>query len=173
MHNCLALAIFLSVSFAAQAQDPIDRSIIFIAGSYGYMKFDDAKQFEDRTIGGISLGLHLNRTWSTSLFYSRSHPESQLGRNYRYENYFVQIKRYWREHSPWRPYLTAGLGEAILDRENDSANTTGHVGVGMHYAINKKWAGQLDYRYFSALHESFQEQSLMTSIVYRFGKGER
>ena len=169
----LALTAFLLMPFAAQAEDPIDRSIIFVAANAGFINFDSKRQFEDRDFGGLSLGLHLNRSWSTSLFYSRSHPESGLGRNVRFENYFVQVKHYWRGVSQWRPYLVSGLGETILDREQKSSSTTAHLGLGMHYAISAKWAGQLDYRYFSALKDGFQDTTLMTSLIYRFGKGER
>lgn len=169
----LALIALLSMSFTVQAEDPIDRSIIFIAANFGFMNFDADRQFKDRDFGGVSLGLHLNRTWSTSLFYSRSHPESSLGRNFRFENYFVQVKHYWREHERLRPYITGGLGETILDREQSSSDTTAHAGVGLHYAINEKWAGQMDVRFFNSLSEGLKEESLMGSIVYRFGKGER
>lgn len=169
----LALIASLFMPIAAHAEDPIDRSIIFVAAHAGLIHFDSKRHFEDRDFGGLSLGLHLNRSWSTSLFYSRSHPESGLGRNVRFENYFVQVKHYWRGESQWRPYLVGGLGETIQDREEDRSSTTAHAGLGMHYAINAKWAGQLDYRYFSALHDGFQDKTLMTSLIYRFGTGER
>ena len=169
----LALALVFVLPVSANAQDPVDRSIIFMAANYGYMNYDADRQFDDRDFGGVTMGLHFNRRWSASLFYSRSHPDNQTGDNNRFENYYVQGKRYWREHSPWRPYVVLGLGEMLQGEGRVASDAAIHGGVGVHWAINPKWAWQLDYRYFYAFNDSFQEQSLMASIVYRVGDGER
>lgn len=157
----------------ANAEDPVDTSIIFMSATLGYYDFDSDRYLDNREFGGLSLGLHFNRQWSASLFYSRSHPESTVEENHRFENYYVQGKYYWMGQETLRPYLVFGLGEILQGEGKVSSETTLHSGVGVHWVIDPKWALQADWRYMYSFDDSNNDQTLMTTIVYRFGEGER
>ena len=162
----------LMISIGVKAQAPIDYSVVFISGSYGYTAYDSERNVRDDSIRGMALGLHLTRQWSASMFYSRADPESTVGEDYRYENYYIQGKYYFRGETSLRPYIVLGIGEVMIDKKQVSSDTAIHSGVGVHWVLSPKWALQFDYRYFYEKKNSHTDQSVMSTLVYRFGNGE-
>ena len=167
------LVVFCLCSGSAFAEDPVTKSIVFLSASYGYIDYDNDRDLKDRDMGGVALGLHFNRKWSASLFYSRSHPDSELGGSDRFENYYAQGKYYWRSEDSLRPYVVVGLGEMLGAEGKAYSDTVIHTGIGLHWTLQPKWALQLDYRYFKGFGDGFADQTLMSTIVYRFAEGEK
>ena len=172
LFRSIAAVFLVSVSGAIKAEQPVDYSIIFISASYGYTAYDSERNVSDDSIRGIALGLHLNRQWSASMFYSRADPESTVGEDQRYENYYIQGKYYFRGETNLRPYIVFGIGEVMIDKQSVSSDTAIHSGIGVHWALSPKWAVQFDYRYFHEKKNSHADQSIMSTLVYRFGNGE-
>lgn len=165
-------ACYFTVGEAA-AEDPVDRGNIFVSASYGYQFFDNKRTLEDRSYGGVALGLSFTTSWSASLFYSRMKAELSSGERHRFENYYLQGKHYFMASNPVRPYVVAGVGETFLAEGNITSDATIHSGVGVHWVVNPKVAFQVDYRYFYSFNGEFNDQSTMASLVYRFAEGER
>ncbi|MBV1916257.1 MAG: porin family protein [Pseudomonadales bacterium] len=167
------LLLLLLLSCNTRAEQPVDYSVIFISASYGYTAYDSDRNIKDDSIRGAALGLHIGRRWSASLFYSRADPSSTVGEDYRYENYYTQGKYYFLVETNLRPYVVFGIGEVMIEKQSVSSDTAVHSGVGVHWALSPKWAVQFDYRYFYEKKNSHTDQSVMSTLVYRFGDGER
>ncbi len=53
------------------------------------------------------------------------------------------------------------------------SDTVVHSGVGLHWVLHPKWALQVDYRYFKGFGDGYADQTLMSTVVYRFADGEK
>ncbi len=72
---------------------------------------------------------------------------------------------------PLRPYLTAGFGESMREKDLNQKTFQINLGAGLHYQVAANWALQLDWQqHYSAKHKQ-SDQQLNAQIVYRFGKG--
>jgi len=119
------------------------------------------------------LGLYFARNFSTRLSYTRAIVESISGGDkIVYENYGLDSQYYFNSDSDLRPYITAGLGEMIVDEDNDQKRFQMNAGLGLHYKINNNWAIQTDWRSFYSTRTKTNENQIASSLVYRFGKGE-
>lgn len=164
------LAVWLSHSLA-QA-DPVDPGIITVAASYGSYDFADQRNLDNRDFAGAALGLHFSKSFSTALYYSRSHAEGDVNDKRRFENYYVEGLFYGNTESQWRPYVALGLGEILQAEGKISSETTLHTGLGLHWRLSPKWALRADWRYFYSFDEDIADQTFMTTAVFRFAGGE-
>lgn len=161
-------------SGVSHAEDPVDYGIVGISVGGGYLALDKSWQATDEWTPVISLGLYFTRQFSARLSYARSElRDKRTGETLTYENYSVDGQYYFNGQSDLRPYLTAGIGEALRDQDNDRKTFLFNGGAGLHYRLSPNWAVQLDWRHFYSGHFHSHDDLISGQLVYRFGRGER
>ena len=159
--------------YESHTKDPVDTGIIGISGGGVWVNLDS--EWGTKSAYGYqwSLGLYFTRSFSTRLTYSQATvDEKQGGDSFIYENYGIDSQYYFNTDSDLRPFITAGLGEAMIDKSRDHKRFMINAGVGLHYKINNNWAIQADWRNFYSTRTETNENQIGSSIIYRFGKGE-
>lgn len=154
------------------SNDPVDSGIVGLSAGSVWLNLDD-KWGTSSTYGRqFSVGLYFTRQFSTRLSYSRAEVKDLFNKNITYENYGLDIQYYLNSESNWRPFLTAGLGEFLWQKDNDQKRFQINVGAGLHYKINNNWAIQIDWRHYYSNRTKTHDNQLGSAIIYRFGKGE-
>ena len=159
--------------YETRTDDPVDTGIIGLSAGGAWVNLDDDWGRKNAFGTQWSLGLYFARNFSTRLSYTRAIVESISGGDkIVYENYGLDSQYYFNSDSDLRPYITAGLGEMIVDEDNDQKRFQMNAGLGLHYKINNNWAIQTDWRSFYSTRTKTNENQIASSLVYRFGKGE-
>lgn len=154
--------------------DPIDTGIIGLTYGAGHTQLDDQWQYEDGSTTEYSLGLYFSRTFSSRVTYSKAKLQS-IATNIEtnYENYSLDSQYYFNTDHDFRPYVTAGFGETMWKKEQDTTTFQVNAGTGVHYKLNNNFALQLDWRYFHSTTQSTSDHNVSARVVYLLGKGER
>jgi opacity protein-like surface antigen len=164
-------------SYYHDSKDPIDYSIIGLAAGGGYIGLSDEWGVNGGQTSDYSLGLYFSRSFSLRLSYARTRldvrtPEPEKPTTLHYENYSLNGQYYFNVKNRLRPYLTAGFGEMLRDKDNQLKTFQVHIGAGLHYKITNNLAFQIDYRRFNTTRYERSENAGAATFIYRFGKGE-
>ncbi|MBY5992420.1 DUF3943 domain-containing protein [Ferrimonas balearica] len=156
------------------ANDPVDYGMVGMTLGGGYLALDGDWQATDEWTPTISLGVYFTRSFSARLSYARTElTDKRSGETLTYENYSLDGQYYFNSQSDLRPYLTAGIGEALRDQDRDLKTFQVNGGAGLHYRLSPNWAVQLDWRHYYSGRFHNNDDLLSGQLVYRFGKGER
>ncbi|MEY8214971.1 MAG: DUF3943 domain-containing protein [Colwellia sp.] len=159
---------------SSRGEDPIDTGIIGISYGVGQARLDDLWDFEDDTTFEYSLGLYFTRQFSSRLTYSKGEFTNGLSPvEINYENYSLDSQLYFNSENDIRPYLTAGFGETLWEKDLETKKFQVNAGVGAHYKINSKFALQLDWRFYHSTNANTSDHNTSLRVVYLLGKGER
>jgi len=158
-------------------KDPIDTGIIGISYGAGYISADDRWQVENDQTIEYSLGLYFTRTYSARVFYSKAKLANlnngiSLSDVY-YETYSLDGQYYFNTQNDFRPYITAGFGEIIWQKNDELKTFQVNLGTGVHYKLNNNFALQADWRHYHSTRTNTSENAFSARVVYLFGKGER
>jgi opacity protein-like surface antigen len=171
------------ISYAAapnyyhDSKDPIDYSIIGLAMGGGYIDLSDEWGIEGGTTTDYSLGLYFSRSFSLRVSYAKGKLDipataTEGVTELHYENYSLNGQYYFNTEHNLRPYLTAGVGEMLRDRDNKLKTFQVHIGTGLHYQITNNLAFQMDYRRYNTTRYERSENVAAATFIYRLGKGE-
>ena len=161
------------MSYGGNTIDPVDTGIVGVSMGAFYAQPDSQWGLDSGMGYQWSLGLYFTKNFSTRLSYSRAElDQTDSSKTTTYENYSVDSQYYFNTDANLRPYLTAGIGEVMLDLDNDQKTFTVNGGLGLHYKINNNWAIQSDWRHFVSTSTDTNENLFSSAVVYRFGKGE-
>ncbi|PCD90192.1 DUF3943 domain-containing protein [Vibrio mediterranei] len=159
--------------YSQTTQDPVTYGIVGLSAGASFVSPSHTWQLEQGFGATFSLGLHFSREFSGHLTYTRAQlKDSQTQQSVTYENYSVNALYYFNSDSTVRPFITAGVGEAMknMDRKQKEFQVNG--GLGLHYQINSNWAIQGDWRYAASTRASVNDRLTTAKLVYRFGRGE-
>ncbi len=157
-------------SRASYKNDPVDTGIIGLSYGLGHANLDNIWQIEGGTTSEYSLGLYFSRQFSSRVSYSKA---KFTDADVNYENYSLDSQFYFNEENDFRPYITAGFGETIWQRELDSKRFQVNAGVGAHYKFTNNLALQLDWRFYHSANANTSDHNTSLRLVYLLGKGER
>jgi len=159
--------------YRTQSRDPVDTGIVGLSAGGVWLNVDNRWGMSNGYGKQLSVGLYFTRSASARLTYSRAELlEKQSSNNIIYENYSLDMQYYLNTQSDWRPFITAGVGEMMLDRDRQQKRVQINGGLGLHYKINNNWALQSDWRHYYSTRTDAHENQLSSTIIYRFGKGE-
>jgi hypothetical protein len=160
-------------SSARHNVDPVDTGIVGLSAGAIWVNLDEQWEVDNGYGKQLSVGLYFTRSFSSRLNYSRAEvSDRQTRQNIIYENYGLDMQYYLNTQSDWRPFLTAGFGELMFEKERRTKRVQINGGLGLHYKINENWALQGDWRHYYGSRNHNNDNQLGTTIIYRFGKGE-
>ncbi|MDA7747005.1 DUF3943 domain-containing protein [Psychromonas sp.] len=155
------------------SNDPVSYGIVGVTLGAGYINFDGEKGFKNQSIGQVSLGLYFSPRFSARLNYSSTELESIVSQSFtHYETFSVDGQYYFNAESDLRPYITAGIGEEILEEDKDQYSFQINAGIGLHYRLNANWALQAEAVNYYTTSEHSNDQQMIGKLIYRFGKGD-
>ncbi|GAL29861.1 ubiquitin-protein ligase [Vibrio variabilis] len=86
-----------------------------------------------------------------------------------YENYSFDVQYYLFADNALKPYINAGVGEAMLNKDRDTKKLQWNIGTGLHYTLNANWSIQADWKYAyhrnSGARDSLWARALFTDLV--------
>ena len=162
-------------NYSSDIKDPIDTGIIGISLGKGALALDEYWQLEDDDIAEYSLGLYFSKKFSARLSYAKTELASQhSGSNNKiaYENYSLDGQYYLNNQGKLRPFITAGFGEMIWEKDNELKTFQVNVGTGLHYKLTNNISVQLDWRHYVSTSTKTSENTMASRVIYRFGAGE-
>mgnify|MGYP000250280763 CR=1 FL=1 len=155
------------------AKDPVDTSIVGISYGYGYVQLDEYWNMADSDYFETTLGLYFSKEFSARLSYAKGYTDdSESGERVRYENYNVNAQYYFNTDSSFRPFVSAGFGETMRDKDRDQKTFNTLVGAGVHFQITKNIAFQTDTNYHYSTSKKIAENNVTARFIYRFNSGE-
>lgn len=153
--------------------EPVDTGIIGVAIGTGRAVLDDAWGIEGDDYTKVSLGLYFTPRWSSRLSYAWGDAvESATGESISYENYSLDVQRYFLEEGVIRPYVSAGIGEQMFEEDLGPSAVQLNAGLGVHVKLHRKLSLQMDWTHYRGTHTSDHDQQVNAALVYRFGDGE-
>lgn len=153
--------------------DPVDSSIIGVSVGYGHVSLDNAWAIDDGTYSALSLGLYFSKAFSARLSYDKgTFKNLSTSDKVIYENYYINGQYYFNTQNKLRPYVMGGFGEMMREEDDEKKTFQTHLGLGLHYQINRNFAIQADAKQFYSGSQKTSETSFTTAIVYRFAHGE-
>ena len=160
--------------YSSRKQDPVDTGIIGLSYGAGNVFLDDYWQVSNDTVTEYSLGLYFSKKFSSRVSYAKTRTNLLVsGNKIAYENYSLDSQYYFNSQSDFRPYITAGLGEMMWQKDDELKTFQINAGLGIHYKISSHFALQLDWRHYYSSREQTSEDTVASRVVYFFGKGER
>ncbi|MCK5819546.1 MAG: DUF3943 domain-containing protein [Psychromonas sp.] len=160
-------------SLNINAIDPVNTSII--GASIGTVWFNFDKDLELKSSLGYqySLGLYFSRSFSSRLSYARANAKSSTNKGpVAYEDYGLDSQYYLNANGNLRPFLTAGFGDLMINKDSDGRRFVVNGGLGLHYKINNKFAAQTDWRHYYTKNTYQNDDQYSVRVIYRFGNGE-
>ncbi|PSU56321.1 DUF3943 domain-containing protein [Photobacterium aphoticum] len=156
------------------ASDPVDTGIVGFSVGTRYLNLDEKWGIENRWAATATLGLYFTPAFSTRLSYTRIDSDSKrTGERVTYENYSLDAQYYWLTDQAVRPYITAGIGETLLDLDRDTTTFQMNAGLGVHYQFHPKWAFVVDWVHYYSTRRETNDDLFAGQLIYRFGRGER
>lgn len=159
-------------SYQGQTGDPVSYSIVGISAGTSMLQPSSAWGLESGWAPTISLGLYFTPSLSTRLSYARADlKQHHSQQSVTFEQYSLDTQYYFNTEQSLRPYLTAGFGESMREKDLSQKAFQVNLGAGLHYQVAANWAVQLNWQqHYSGKHKQ-SDQQLNAQIVYRFGKG--
>lgn len=159
---------------ATHYSDPIDTGIIGVSYGVGQVYLDDYWQLNDDSVTEYSLGLYFSKSFSTRVSYAKTKLDSLTGNQQTaYESYSLDSQYYFNSQADFRPFITAGFGEMLWQKDNELKTFQINGGAGAHYKLTNNFALQVDWRHYYSTQEKTAENTLAARIIYFFGDGER
>jgi len=159
---------------ASGADDPIDTGIIGVSYGVGQAQLDDLWNVDGDTTSEYSLGLYFSRQFSSRVTYSKGKfIDGLTASKINYENYSLDSQFYFNAENNTRPYLTAGFGETLWQRDIETRRFQVNAGVGLHYKLNNNFSLQADWRFYHSTNANTSDHNTSLRLVYLLGKGER
>ena len=156
-----------------RGNDPVDTGLVGLSVGTGMALLDDNWGVDDCFYMKYALGLYFSPRFSTRLAYAQGDAEViATGRNIPYENYSFDAQYYFNAKHSLRPYITAGIGEQMWDKKDESKNLEINAGIGLLWQIHPKWALHSDWICYHNSSAKTYDQNFSASVVYRFGDGE-
>ncbi len=154
-------------------EDPVDTGIVGISAGQGYTKLDDKWELQDDSYTKLTMGLYFNPRFSLRFGYAWTELEDKVSGNpVDYENYSLDTQIYLNAKHNFRPYVTAGLGEQVWERDNNLTVFQWNGGLGAHWQLHRKWALNADWINYYSPGDKTYDQQFNLGIIYRFGRGE-
>lgn len=154
--------------------DPVDTGIIGLSYGVGQVYLDNNWQVNDDVVVEYSLGLYFSKTFSGRVSYSKSELNSVFSANkVNYENYSLDGQYYFNTQNKLRPYITAGFGEIMWQKDYDQQTFQVNAGTGLHYKLTNNFAIQLDWRHYYSPTKNTAEDNIAARFIYLLGDGER
>ncbi len=154
-------------------KDPINTSVVGISTGVGYGTFDPDWRIKDKAYVSASIGMYFSKQFSASLTYATTHTSPiDSDEELTWENYNISGQYYFNTEQDLRPYLTFGIGEMLKDQDNSTKTFQTHYGAGLYYKLSPNWAWQTDWRLYHSSTLSRIENTITSSLIYRFGPGE-
>ncbi len=153
--------------------DPVDTGIVGVSIGTGHTFLDDNWGVDDGNYTKVSMGLYFTHRFSTRLAYAQGHlNERATGRSVVYENYSLDAQYYLSPDRTLRPYLSAGFGEQLWDKDREQRTFQWNGGLGLHYRLHRKWSLQADWIHYYSPSKKNYDHNFNVGVVYRFGRGE-
>ncbi len=153
--------------------DPVDTGIVGISIGGGHTFLDKDRDVEDDFYTKIYLGLYFTPRFSARLGYAWADlMNHNTGETVVYENYSLDAQYYLNTKRKLRPFITAGFGEQIWDKDLDQKTFQLNAGLGLHWKLHNKWALQADWINYYSFQDDAYDQTVNASLIYRFGGGE-
>ncbi|NQZ91390.1 MAG: DUF3943 domain-containing protein [Moritella sp.] len=158
---------------SAGIEDPVDFGIVGFSVGSVYLNLDESWGLENGWAPTFSLGLYFTPQFSSRLSYSRGEmKEKTSAERVVYENYSVDLQYYFNADNDFRPYISAGLGEALKDQDRDIKTAQVNAGFGVYYKLDRNWALQLSWHHYYGTKFSANDDLASGQLIYRFGAGE-
>ncbi|MCJ8321259.1 MAG: DUF3943 domain-containing protein [Colwellia sp.] len=162
-----------ATSYYNNTGDPIDYGIVGLSAGVGYVELDPKWNLDSGQTTEFSLGMYFSRSFSSRVSYSKAKlMDLDTGNEVNYEKYSLDGQYYFNSDENLRPYLTAGFGEMLRERDNEKKVFHVNAGLGLHYKITNNIAIQTDVRHYYSSRAKTSENAVALTIVYRLGKGE-
>jgi len=160
-------------SYYNNTGDPIDYGIVGLSTGVGYVELDPKWNLDSGQTTEFSLGMYFSRSFSSRVSYSKAKlADLDTGNEVHYEKYSLDGQYYFNSEEDLRPYITAGFGEMLRERDNEKKIFHVNAGLGLHYKITNNIAIQTDVRHYYSTRAKTSESAVALNIVYRLGKGE-
>lgn len=157
----------------AHRRDPVDTGIVGVSADMGHTFLDSEWNVENDLLGAASLGLYFTPRLSTRLQYAIGELRSETtGKDVTYENYSFGGQCYLLTRRRIRPYITAGFGEQMWEKDRDNKTFQWNGGIGLHVKLLDKVALQTDWTHYYSPSDNVHDQIAKIRLVYRFGRGE-
>jgi len=152
--------------------DPVDTGIVGASIGSGYILLDEKSEMDDGSYTKISLGLYFTPRFSARFAYAQGEIEKSSGDAVTYENYSLDAQYYFNSKRKLRPFVTAGFGEQMWEKDRDQKSFQLNAGLGLHWKLHRKWALHADWiNYYNPSKDTY-DQNVNASLSYRFGQGE-
>ncbi|TYK66923.1 DUF3943 domain-containing protein [Colwellia echini] len=159
---------------AYRKSDPVDTGIIGLSYGIGSAQLDNTWGVDGGQTKEYSLGLYFTPSFSSRVSYSKGVFLNETSNNKEtYENYSLDSQYYFNSKGDLRPYLTAGFGDVLWMKEDDTAKFAVNAGGGGHYKLNNNFALQLDWRFYFTPSEDTVDNNATLRLIYFLGKGQR
>ena len=156
-----------------QTNDPLDYSVVGLSYGIGYVDLDSYWQKDKGQTTEYSLGMYFSRSFSTRVSYSKGKlKDLNTNKKINYENYSINAQYYFDTEKNIRPFISAGFGEMLRERDNEKKVFQVNLGAGFHCKITNNIAIQTDVRHYYSVRTKTSENAFALNVVYRLGKGE-
>ncbi|MCL9776603.1 DUF3943 domain-containing protein [Vibrio methylphosphonaticus] len=154
--------------------DPVTYGIVGVSAGFAYPQLDKERNLKNDFAPAFTLGLYFTEQFSTRLGYMQGNYESTVSnQKHVYENYSLDFQYYLLPGSPVKPYINAGVGEAMLDKDRDTKKLQWNIGTGVHYSLNANWSLQADWKYAYHRNSGARDHIMGSRLIYRFGEGNK
>jgi len=156
-----------------QTSDPVDTGIVGVSVGPAYVMPDKDWNVDGGLATRVTMGLYFTPRTSLRLAYTRGELDQQGAEGeITFENYSLDGQIYFAGEKNIRPYLSAGLGEQIWNKDEEQTMFQWNCGLGLHVKLHRKLALQFDWTNYYGPSKDMYDQQVFTGIVYRFGRGE-
>ncbi|MBU2872336.1 DUF3943 domain-containing protein [Colwellia sp. E2M01] len=159
---------------AYRKSDPVDTGIIGLSYGAGTTQLDSLWGVEGGITKEYSLGLYFSPQFSSRVSYSKGLFLNEANnKEETYETFSLDSQYYFNSEGDFRPYLTAGFGDVLWKKEDESAKFQVNAGAGLHYKITNNFALQLDGRSYYSPNVEASDNNATLRLIYFLGKGQR
>ncbi len=121
----IALNVDRKKNYHQYTDDPVTYGIVGVSAGFAYPQLDKERNLKNDFAPAFTLGLYFTEQFSTRLGYMQGNYESTVSNEkHIYENYSLDVQYYFMPGSAFKPYLNAGVGEAMLDKDRDTKKAT-------------------------------------------------
>lgn len=161
-------------SYQQHTDDPVTYGIVGVSAGFAYPQLDKERNLKNDFAPAFTLGLYFTNQLSARLGYMQGNYESTTdSQKHIYENYSFDVQYYLFADNALKPYINAGVGEAMLNKDRDTKKLQWNIGTGIHYTLNANWALQADWKYNYHRNSGARDSLWGTRLIYRFGEGNK
>ncbi|WP_394151012.1 DUF3943 domain-containing protein [Vibrio maritimus] len=154
--------------------DPVTYGIVGVSAGFAYPQLDKERNLKNDFAPAFTLGLYFTNQLSARLGYMQGNYESTVdNQKHIYENYSFDVQYYLFADNALKPYINAGVGEAMLNKDRDTKKLQWNIGTGLHYTLNANWSIQADWKYAYHRNSGARDSLWGSRLIYRFGEGNK